>query len=495
MRKKSLNLFIATIMIYPLCSCSIFDALFSNDVPSSTLNNSFVDNSEEITDEDSEVLDDVINDNTNTDTNTNDDKNPDLDTDKDTNPDSGGTNIEPEPEPEVNPSPGSNYNSEKYNITWIVDGEEYHDTCKKGTIPQFTGLLAKSPTKYYEYVFNKWEPEIRPVTYHQTYFATFHSVRRKYKVTYFDYDNSIIAIDEYEYGQTPSFRGKEPTRPSEEGKEYVFNGWEPNFEPITINQEYRAKYSTKASIFKITFDIDGVKHEYDYEYGEMPNYDGKIEKDVNNKYWKYTFSKWEPEIQQVKKDQTYTAVFDKERKKYKVTFKINEKQESLENEYNYFDMPTYNGGSINDEEYVMVGQSVYKLNGWNPTIYRIEKDNLVYTAKLTKIESDFFYAWDSMGTIYYTMEMPTVEQIAAVEKQEEEKLKKDKNYKRQGYKVYVYSIDISKNRASQVGDAQVVYIWNDIKHTSTSFRLMFANYLGKVRQYKKTSETRYASFY
>ena len=457
MHKKSAYLLIAAISLFPLSSCSVLGSLFSNDSQTSTnQNNSFFGGSEDVTEEETGKKDDEeASDHT-----------------------GNNDNVDNVGESKV----------KQYSVRWFIDGKMYTEYYVEGATPKYEGEVTKAPTKEYEFIFVGWEPEIHPVNAHQTYTAIFNKVKRKYTVTFYNYDNSIVAEEKYEYGEVPEFKGEEPTRPADSELKYTFSGWAPNYSPVTNNQNYYAQYSSKsAKLYDITFSIDGKNYTTQYEYGEMPSFDGAIEK-ASTIAWSYNFIRWDPNIEAVTGDKVYTAIFEQVRRKYNVIFKINEKNESITQQYNYFDMPAYGGSSINSDGYVMVGQNVYKFNGWDPQLRRIEEDNKVFTAKLTKIQSDYFYAWYHNDVNWvYTKVMPTKDGIDEVVEKEKNLSDKDKK----GFKVYVYRIDASKNKAVLDGDAQAYYSY-DVKNKTTTFYLNYA----RVTFMKSGNDSnRYASIY
>ncbi len=70
----------------------------------------------------------------------------------------------------------------KYDITFIVEGEEYVQKVEYDAIPEFEGTLTKEPTTTIEYAFDGWEPELEKVFQDATYTAKFKEQERLYSV-------------------------------------------------------------------------------------------------------------------------------------------------------------------------------------------------------------------------------------------------------------------------------------------------------------------------
>ena len=74
--------------------------------------------------------------------------------------------------------------------------------------------------------------------------------------------------------------------------------------------------------YDITFVVDGKEYVQKMEYDMMAFFDGTPEK-APTKTIEYVFDKWEPELQKVEKDATYTAVFKEIERLYTVSINSN----------------------------------------------------------------------------------------------------------------------------------------------------------------------------
>ena len=110
----------------------------------------------------------------------------------------------------------------KYDITFVVDGKEYVQRMEYDMMAFFDGNPTKEPTKTIEYIFDKWEPELKKVEEDATYTAVFKETERLYNVS---------VNSNYENGATYSGVGK--LYPYQESATisvlvndgYIFKGW------------------------------------------------------------------------------------------------------------------------------------------------------------------------------------------------------------------------------------------------------------------------------
>ena len=143
-----------------------------------------------------------------------------------------------------------------YSVTWDNYGGETLETdddVPYGTIPEYN---RETPTRddnpEYKYTFTGWsdgEHEYAPndlpnVTGDVTYTAIYTSEKKKYTITWMDnqeiLSEHVIAVEEYEYGQTPSYTYN---KPSDESYSYVVTGWTPDIVPVTEDAIYVAQYN------------------------------------------------------------------------------------------------------------------------------------------------------------------------------------------------------------------------------------------------------------
>lgn len=144
------------------------------------------------------------------------------------------------------------YNStvRSYTITFIDgDGNATSDELEYGVMPTAPAQPTKTETAEYSYTFKGWDKPIVSVSGPATYTAEFTAVKRKYTITFADYDGSETSIL-VQYGETPSIDN--PTRPADVQYTYTFTGWTPTIAPVTKDERYTANYSSTLNKYTIT---------------------------------------------------------------------------------------------------------------------------------------------------------------------------------------------------------------------------------------------------
>ena len=114
--------------------------------------------------------------------------------------------------------------------------------------------------------------------------------------------------------------------------------------------------------------------------GTTPEYNGKTPNKKGNRQYTYTFIGWSPEITQVTKDQTYTALFSQSLVKYKITWKNEDGTILGTSDVEYGKKPVYDGEEPTKESDDLYS---YKFSYWSPTIWTVSGD-CTYTAKYTR---------------------------------------------------------------------------------------------------------------
>lgn len=100
--------------------------------------------------------------------------------------------------------------------------------------------------------------------------------KEKYEIKFVDDDDTELQKEELEYGDTPVFKGQEPTKESTAQFDYEFIGWNPEINPVTGEVTYKAAYKATTRSHSISFDLDGGTldgqtgtYTLDVEYGSI----------------------------------------------------------------------------------------------------------------------------------------------------------------------------------------------------------------------------------
>lgn len=216
-----------------------------------------------------------------------------------------------------------------------------------------------------------WNPAIAAVTRDTTYVATWLEVPpTDYEVTFFDYNGkdtlqhskvAVGAMPEY-IGSTPT--GKATWAEEQDNKEftYVFDHWSPALEEVSATsiKSYTAVYAEVAKTYEVIFrdEENNEIESHQYQYGETPICANTPTKAADAQY---TYAlRWEPQIQTVMEDATYTAVFDATTNKYTVSLKANPSGACT-----FTGAGTFDYGTTVNNVAVSYDEDQYEFQGWS----------------------------------------------------------------------------------------------------------------------------------
>ena len=190
--------------------------------------------------------------------------------------------------PAENLSIKAKWKAKKYNITWIVDGQEPITTeAKYNTLPSYgENNPTKTATAEYTYEFIGWEPELKLATEDATYTAEFREVPNIYTITW-DVDGTKTN-DSFAYGAEITA----PAAPTKEG--YTFTGWmiaEGEALPATMPaKNIVATAQWAKNKYKLTFEAEGYGGEpADVEWGTTIHAPASVSKEGHTlEGWYYT---------------------------------------------------------------------------------------------------------------------------------------------------------------------------------------------------------------
>lgn len=135
------------------------------------------------------------------------------------------------------------YTVKSFVIVFVNESDTLQKTSVKyGETPVYTGKTPTKPsTAQYTYTFANWTPSITTVKGDATYKATFIGVLNLYKVTFLDFDGSVLKSQEVKYGSAATA----PIEPQRDG--YKFLGWDKNFDKVVSNLEVTALFEKNSS--------------------------------------------------------------------------------------------------------------------------------------------------------------------------------------------------------------------------------------------------------
>ena len=278
-----------------------------------------------------------------------------------------------------------------------------------GTTPSYDGTPTKNPTAAETYEFNgTWSPAITMVTGSATYVAQYDATPRAYTITFLNYDMSVLGTAEVVYNNTPSNNTylaaiapvtTDPYKPDNSAYSFDFTGWRlqgasaNGFVQVKGNQTYIAQFAETTKKYKITFlDDDGETelHWTQLEYDAMPSYDGPATSSFNRQdaEWDYTFSGWTPaEFTAVQGPQTYTAVYNKTKRKYTITWLNDDNSQIDQTEVEYGVVPTHA-----DATKTSTAEWNYTFTGWDKTPVAVTED-ATYKATFSAEKRKYTITW------------------------------------------------------------------------------------------------------
>ena len=143
-----------------------------------------------------------------------------------------------------------------------------------------------------------------------SYTAVYSEITRKYTISFYNWDGTLLQQSDVEYGQMPEYDGEEPTKESNIRYDYVFKGWNPELVEVKGKASYKATYSPTLRKYTISFyNWDGtLLQESQVEYDKMPEYTGPVPtRESISEDYDFVFIGWEPKIVKVTGDAEYVA--------------------------------------------------------------------------------------------------------------------------------------------------------------------------------------------
>ena len=230
-----------------------------------------------------------------------------------------------------------------YTVTWVNwDNKELEkdEDVPYGATPEYDGdAPTKAGNAQYSYKFTGWNPAVSPVTGDVTYKAQFEAVTNTYTVTWVNWDDTNLEVDEdVPYGADPEYNGKEPTKAADAQYSYKFTGWNPAVSPVTGDVTYKAQFEAVTNKYTVTWvnwDNKELEKDEDVPYGADPEYDGEEPTKAADAQYTYTFKGWTPEVETVTGDATYKATYTKEANSYTLTYDLDGGEWENDTTYTY----------------------------------------------------------------------------------------------------------------------------------------------------------------
>ena len=334
------------------------------------------------------------------------------------------------------------YEINKYTVTYINEGSEYH---KEELTYGSKHEKIEDPFKTgYTFIgwYNENEEKVEyPITV--TKDITLHSKYNinKYTVTYINEGAKYIEDQQINYKEKAV---KPDPNPSKIG--YTFKYWslKENGEEYNFNSEI-TKDTTLYAVYNINKYIvifknyDGsTLQEETLEYRALPKYKGEEPTREKTKEYTYTFKGWDKEITEVTNNQEYIATYTETKNKYNVKFTNYDGSILQEETLEYGTLPVYKVEIPTREK---TDEYTYTFKSWNKEITEVT-DNEIYIAVYTEEKNKYTVIYMDGENEYTRKEVNYGETVS------EEVISKDHNIYR-GWtldgNIYDFNTPVTKN--------------------------------------------------
>ena len=286
---------------------------------------------------------------------------------------------------------------------------------EKGGTAIYTGPTpTRMETATCTYTFTGWDQVLENITSDCVRVAQYEEILKPvtnyYKVTFKNYDGTLLQEVTVEEGKTATYSGQTPTKPSTPTYSYTFIGWDGSLENITSDCVRIAQFSETQVKFTVSFKNydDTLLYETYVESGKTATYMGPTPVRPETNEYSYTFSGWDHSLENVTTDLICVAQYTETQKPitiyHKVTFKNYDG--TILQEVNVEDgkNATYTGATptrTNTPEFT------YTFTGWDGSLENITADcvrvaqysttNVEYTVKFYNYDNQLLYT----DVVYY----------------------------------------------------------------------------------------------
>lgn len=285
----------------------------------------------------------------------------------------------------------------RYTIDFNPNGGKFIDgetSTKRLTVEEYVTPELENPVRD-GYTFAGWDQTVMPAQSNKTYTAVWKSNNpQKYNITFdanggtFE-DGSSTKTQTVEEGNKPT----EPKAPTRDG--YTFVGWDSEISLVTGNKTYKAVWEKVLEKYNITFDANGGKFNDNKETKVIVTTEGqKPQVPENPTRDGYIFIGWDKEIAEANANTTYTAVWEKEKATYQITFDAD--GGTFEDGKDKQVVDTLEGNV--PEEPKAPTKKGYKFVGWDKEITEA-KENTTYKATWEKVKT-YEITFDADGGVF-----------------------------------------------------------------------------------------------
>ncbi|MDE5756493.1 MAG: leucine-rich repeat protein [Clostridia bacterium] len=252
----------------------------------------------------------------------------------------------------------------------------------------------------YTYTFDKWDCNTDDLT--QGYFLATPIYTNQLRTFEFKYcvEGEVVYTDYVKYGEDAD-RGlvADPQKPSTDKYDYIFTGWDGDFDNVTQNTTVNAKFQETVKKFDVTFKFGNNKSKtVKVEYGKTATAPSESEliKSSTAQY-SYTFLGWDNSLSNITKNTTINAKYAEQIRMYDVKFWIDDTC------VKYLNVPY--GSSVEPPSQPIKNPSdgfTYEFRGWDVDFTNITNDLDVH-ARFKQISHTYtvnYENWD--GTLLFS---------------------------------------------------------------------------------------------
>ena len=204
----------------------------------------------------------------------------------------------------------------------------YMDTVAYGAAANYGGpdLVGPDAEEGYHYEFTGWSMPFNAVTEDMTTVALFQKEKNKYEVTFKNWDEETLFVDEVEHGASAVYGGETPQREADDLHCYAFAGWDKSLDNITEETTIHALYVETDPDCTITFkdkDAQGkdiVLYETTVEFGADATYAGELPTKAETEMYTYEFIGWDRDTTHVLTSFDVYAVYEEKLKEFTVNY-------------------------------------------------------------------------------------------------------------------------------------------------------------------------------
>lgn len=249
-----------------------------------------------------------------------------------------------------------NYDGEILYETLVTAGDSVHYPYENPTRPS---------DAQYGYAFTGWDEPTTHIIKDTTFVAQYKKVKQKYKVYYFNYDETLLYVDTVYYGATSTYKGDTFTGPTAEvGYSYEFKEWSDSTSSITEDKAVIAIFELVRNKYAVTFynhdnTVLYVDHVF---YGDSGVYRGQTPYHQPDEDYAYEFVGWDREFNNITEDTSVYALFRQTNPECDIVFKNYDDTILEKHHVKYGSEVVYAGEEPSKPE---TEKYVYEFVGWD----------------------------------------------------------------------------------------------------------------------------------